>query len=259
MLFVHRSRLTMQASGEDERDSPDSGGQNICAGALTPTFDFFCSQRSCEFRSAKRSAVMLHIRAKHGLCSASALRRCPHCDHVTAHVSNLRTHILARHSLQRPWLCDKCGRKFADKSYYNAHMKRHRKEFRYKCSSCDSCFLLPSHLRAHVESRHHELNLGKDARNPQLLRSCDAGDGCGAEGFSELVRSNRNMVPVRDHDYYQVAAPAKQQALVDILECIECSSFFASFESLRAHTHARHRSVAPCESRVLRMKESVPQ
>lgn len=126
---------------------------------------------------------------------------------------------------------------------------------RYPCSSCDGRFLLPSHLRAHVESRHCEAKRSDDSRVPQCSqldngRSHVLGDNCsGSAGKPSTVSCSQ---PVPDHDYSRCADPESKSAFMEVFECLECSSFFASFESLRRHTHTEHKRNETVDDRNLR-------
>lgn len=121
------------------------------------------------------------------------------------------------------------------------------------CTSCDVRFLLPSHLRAHIESRHADerrtsgVNVADHNGAQRLTSDCDA---LTAKRLSFNTVQPRNdsrnsLEQIGDHDYYRCAVPIEDKPCTEIFECLECSSFFVSFDSLRAHTYAEHRNEDP--------------
>ncbi|OQR79776.1 unconventional myosin-XV-like [Tropilaelaps mercedesae] len=157
--FQQKSRTRQIQTEETTRPSETEEHQD---GAFIPDPYYSCPQADCSFWSHQSEPVVAHVRLKHAELRSvkrsmlSLRRRCPRCPYESAHLGNMRIHVMARHSNRRPHLCHLCGRSFADKSYYNIHMKRHSKDLRYACELCEARFLQPSHLRRHIRARHHQ-------------------------------------------------------------------------------------------------------
>lgn len=107
--------------------------------------------------------------------------KCEHCGKDFVESSNLRRHITALHSTERPHTCTICQRSFSRVYLLELHKRTHTGERPYTCSHCNSSFaqlgVLRSHERIHTGERRHRctvcqktfnrlIQLTKHARKP---------------------------------------------------------------------------------------------
>ncbi|XP_037730431.1 zinc finger protein 239 isoform X1 [Drosophila subpulchrella] len=85
--------------------------------------------------------------------------KCPHCGRGFVESSNLRRHITARHTDERPHPCTICQRSFSRVYLLQLHLRTHTGERPYACDHCDKRFaqlgVLRSHERIHTGERLH--------------------------------------------------------------------------------------------------------
>lgn len=133
---------------------------------------------------------------------------CNKCEYTTNDSSNFRRHNKTRHIGEKPFICEKCGRKFATKTYLNSHMRIHVKDFKFQCKNC---------------------RLGFDA---QELHQCDSKwyecDWC---GYSTNNRSNF-VNHIRVHTGKK---PFK---------CVHCSKRFNQKTHLNRHVKNLHMGIS---------------
>ncbi|XP_017073498.1 zinc finger protein 239 [Drosophila eugracilis] len=84
---------------------------------------------------------------------------CPHCGRAFGESSNLRRHIMSRHTDERPHPCTICQRSFSRVYLLELHLRTHTGERPYACDYCDKRFaqlgVLKSHERIHTGERLH--------------------------------------------------------------------------------------------------------
>lgn len=78
--------------------------------------------------------------------------RCEICNYVFKRKSNLTKHILTRHTIEKPYQCDKCPYTASVSGYLKRHRRVHEKTVEdnfYKCDMCSYTTHLMSNLRSH--------------------------------------------------------------------------------------------------------------
>lgn len=124
-----------------------------------------CSQ--CEKSFKAKGALKKHQRSKHfnelfrnpcpycgKMISTSTMARhklihtgerplkctVPECDKHFRSTSEVKRHVLVRHSTERPYKCDVCGKGFVKMCYLNTHAKIHSGEKPFVCHICGKAF-----------------------------------------------------------------------------------------------------------------------
>ncbi|XP_017008125.2 zinc finger protein 501 isoform X1 [Drosophila takahashii] len=114
---------------------------------------FTCLLCSKAFRT--NGALVAHQRRHQQLLQ----HQCPHCERGFVESSNLRRHIVARHTDERPHPCTICQRSFSRVYLLQLHLRTHTGERPYACEHCDKRFaqlgVLRSHERIHTGERLH--------------------------------------------------------------------------------------------------------
>ncbi|XP_016976678.1 zinc finger protein 239 [Drosophila rhopaloa] len=109
----------------------------------------------CAKSFTTNGALMAHQRRHQRLLQ----HQCPHCGRGFVESSNMRRHIVARHTDERPHLCTVCQRTFSRVYLLNLHLRTHTGERPYACGHCDRRFaqlgVLRSHERIHTGERLH--------------------------------------------------------------------------------------------------------
>ncbi|KAH8358850.1 hypothetical protein KR093_002902 [Drosophila rubida] len=88
---------------------------------------------------------------------------CEYCGKGFVESSNLRRHIMALHTSERPHTCIICQRGFSRVYLLELHLRTHTGERPYACSHCDRSFaqlsVLRTHERIHTGERRHRCGL----------------------------------------------------------------------------------------------------
>ena len=84
---------------------------------------------------------------------------CQFCPLKFAQKSHMTRHVCVRHHNQRDLVCtvEGCGKRFPDKYRLGNHLKTHTGERAYKCDTCGVCFSTSNTLKVHKKSQHLKL------------------------------------------------------------------------------------------------------
>ncbi|CAG2122740.1 unnamed protein product, partial [Medioppia subpectinata] len=89
------------------------------------------------------------LRSKHFMCEYIG------CEKTFGESETLLAHIRVRHTMERPFGCDVCHKRFPTERCLRVHKKIHTEDNRkYRCSwvGCDSTFRTKSCLQTHMQS-----------------------------------------------------------------------------------------------------------
>ena len=85
-------------------------------------------------------------------------RYCPACGKFYSHYPGLHDHYYSVHLLKKPYGCDHCNKRFANKQSFTKHVKLHENPegTPFKCDrgKCKRCFVSQLQLDTHIEDKH---------------------------------------------------------------------------------------------------------
>ncbi|EDW96557.1 transcription factor Ouib [Drosophila yakuba] len=82
---------------------------------------------------------------------------CRYCDRRYFSVVGRKKHERV-HTNERPFVCEQCGKAFTRTCILKAHMASHQVVRKYSCDVCDRWFSLKKHLATHYISNTHKRN-----------------------------------------------------------------------------------------------------
>jgi hypothetical protein len=102
-----------------------------------------------------RSSVLPISSLVHKEASKRSKRRstrvfCGHCSYSASFPCDVKKHIRAVHTGERPFVCAHCGKGFADKSNLNAHEASHTTVFVCPHPGCGKTYSHRASVRAHT-------------------------------------------------------------------------------------------------------------
>ena len=117
---------------------------------------------------------MYHISESHGLYSISCRRvlnryiivplpqvlpfLCDCCGKSFAQAGNLKKHLFT-HLPQTPYHCQHCNKYFTSASDLRRHMYTHTHKKAFKCTKCNYSFSQPAALKRHMSKQHNETQM----------------------------------------------------------------------------------------------------
>ena len=81
---------------------------------------------------------------------------CSICDYISGSNRVLKRHVVENHSTERPFECDKCGKRFSNKIYLGKHLSVHEEVRKYECSFCGKKFKYKKHVNVHEKIHRQE-------------------------------------------------------------------------------------------------------
>ncbi|KAH7701910.1 gastrula zinc finger protein XlCGF57.1-like protein [Aphelenchoides avenae] len=126
---------------------------NSAATLKLETRPMTCTRCSAVF--TKRAEWIEHVR-KHPAKTPGKTFTCPYdgCEFATTMDYNLKGHIRAAHTNEKPFKCDACDAAFARKSDFNRHVQRMHEKKTYDCPECDHVAKNVEKLKQHVKEEH---------------------------------------------------------------------------------------------------------
>jgi len=102
----------------------------------------------CDKRFLSPHARSQHERNQHG----EKTIQCDQCDMRFVLESQLRGHIKKTHQKTKDQICPHCGEAFEPYSVaFKAHVNRHTENRQFGCETCGKSFLVESHLKTHMK------------------------------------------------------------------------------------------------------------
>ena len=115
----------------------------------------YCVIPTCSFGRDELSAVLKHQHDKHGMSTGLM---CTRCNKFFSQSGKLKDHLLTCKNKERPFICEKCGDDFRQRTELNIHKRQEhpkvvgdRSGF-FKCPKCGKEFRTYSGRRKHVQN-----------------------------------------------------------------------------------------------------------
>jgi hypothetical protein len=99
------------------------------------------------------------------------LFECDQCPRKYATPQGLKTHLDDAHSVDYPYVCDKCGKGFIKESKLKHHYSSHIEVRNYACEICHKSFKTQTYLNFHMDT-HQPPELRKHKRRPKKKKTC---------------------------------------------------------------------------------------
>ena len=185
-----------------EYKSFDSSGMKRHIKTHTSERPFKCDH--CDFSSATKKGLSLHINCKHLSGPAQKTFECPQCKFKTCHKSSLVSH-LKRHDPERekPFKCDYCDYYSANKTNLSKHVAcKHSNGSDKKIFECSKCEFKTSHnpsFLLHEKIHSSEEPFAFDYCVETDLYSCKYCDHSNRfkAGFLVHLRSKHSVGPLK--------------------------------------------------------------
>ncbi|XP_035675413.1 zinc finger protein 208-like [Branchiostoma floridae] len=145
----------------------------------------------CGSRTLRKCNLSLHMKTDKEETSNEFDKR----DYSAAQKSHLDNRLVAKYSVNKSYMCEKCGYRTAGNSHLSRHMKTHTRENSQKCDRCDFSAVRKGDLNRHMRVKHPD-------RKPYL---------CGECGYRAAKKSNLSQHK-KTHTY----------------KCDECGYIFSS-------------------------------
>lgn len=190
--------------------------------------------RQCEEFFETLSQLFLHARRSHvdpkkpKRNPANFKFHCDQCNYMTNNGGTMEHHKRA-HTGEKPYVCDVCSKRFAQKANMKTHRNRHiHRDKIFRCDTCNKAFSSYDIYLAHLRTREHELREHfAMMASSQLALECL---GC-AVTFDSIYNLNKHTRSCRI-----------VRTLQTKFRCLPCNAYVSDVASLKAHVKAHEGS-----------------
>ena len=115
----------------------------------------YCVIPTCSFGRDELSAVLKHQHDKHGMNTGLL---CTRCNKVFSQSGKLKDHLLTCKNKECPFVCEKCGQDFHQRTELNIHLRQKHLKVPcdrlgfFKCPNCTKEFRTYSGRQKHVQN-----------------------------------------------------------------------------------------------------------
>ncbi|KAL5104938.1 Zinc finger and SCAN domain-containing protein 2 [Taenia crassiceps] len=190
--------------------------------------------RQCEEFFETLSQLFLHARRCHvdpkkpKRNPANYKFHCDQCNYMTNNGGTMEHHKRA-HTGEKPFVCDVCNKRFAQKANMKTHRNRHiYRDKIFRCDTCNKAFSSYDIYLAHLRTREHELREHfAMMASSQLSLECL---GCSLT-FDSIYNLNKHTRSCRI-----------VRTLQTKFRCLPCNAYVSDVASLKAHVKAHEGS-----------------
>ncbi|XP_041347439.1 zinc finger protein 37 homolog [Gigantopelta aegis] len=145
----------------------------------------------CGYVAREKIGLAGHQKSKHQVpfdTSRFTVLTCKDCSFETLVMKRLEKHM-AKHTEERPNICEHCGKTFKLQGELNAHVKIHLDPTKFQCSHCNRTFSSPYTLKDHVDNIHLGL------KNKQYLCHLCSHTTCDTVKLNQHLYNVHKIVP----------------------------------------------------------------
>ncbi|KAJ8021986.1 hypothetical protein HOLleu_39346 [Holothuria leucospilota] len=203
-----------------------------------------CTENNCEETFQTKEERASHLETVHGT-DPKLIYRCPveNCIKAYTSMSALNYHYELRHTTNRPFTCEICGKTWVKLGKLRDHLKTHSTEKNELCDLCGRAFKTRAELKDHKSDVHSE-----DGREKISCRYCTA-TFSRRSSRSYHERRHRNDTP------YVCPKPGCNKSFVAVIDfkrhliyhtgaklyrCRYCSNCFTRSDYLKGHERRHH-------------------
>ena len=107
----------------------------------------YCVIPTCSFGHDELAAVLKHQHDKHGMNTGLM---CTRCNKVFSQSNKLKDHLLTCKNKDRPFVCEKCGQDFRQRTELNIHLKQEHPKVAGDRSGFFNCLKCPKEFRTYL-------------------------------------------------------------------------------------------------------------
>ncbi|TPP66051.1 Zinc finger and SCAN domain-containing protein 2 [Fasciola gigantica] len=200
--------------------------------------------RQCEEFFETLSQLFLHARRSHvdpkkpKRNPANYKFHCDQCNYMTNNGGTMEHHKRA-HTGEKPFVCDVCNKRFAQKANMKTHRNRHiHRDKIFRCETCNKAFSSYDIYLAHLRTREHELR-----EHFAMMASSQV--SCFFDYFLQLALECLGCAVTFD-SIYNLNKHTRSCRIVRTLQtkfrCLPCNAYVSDVASLKAHVKAHEGS-----------------